>query len=122
MASPCWSKADGDFVGGVPPDDRRAPRRRGRIVGDQALALARRNARLARAHHPRLLGGSFIVESYFAVPGIGWTLLSAVRIHDLPTVQGILSVVVVVSVLVFILVDVGYSLIDPDRDRVRSPW
>ncbi len=60
-----------------------------------------------------LLGGSFIVESYFAVPGIGWTLLSAVKIHDLPTVQGVLSVVVIVYVLVFILVDVGYSLIDP---------
>jgi peptide/nickel transport system permease protein len=60
-----------------------------------------------------LLGGSFIVESYFAVPGIGWTLLSAVRIHDLPTVQGVLSVVVVVYVLVFIVVDVGYSLVDP---------
>jgi peptide/nickel transport system permease protein len=60
-----------------------------------------------------LLGGSFIVESYFAVPGIGWTLLSAVRGHDLPTVQGILSVVVIVYVLVFILVDISYSLIDP---------
>jgi peptide/nickel transport system permease protein len=60
-----------------------------------------------------LLGGSFIVESYFAVPGIGWTLLSAVKVHDLPTVQGILSVVVIVYVLVFIVVDVGYSLIDP---------
>jgi peptide/nickel transport system permease protein len=60
-----------------------------------------------------LLAGSFIVESYFAVPGIGWTLLDAVRAHDLPTVQGILSVVVVVYVLVFILIDVGYSVIDP---------
>jgi peptide/nickel transport system permease protein len=60
-----------------------------------------------------LLGGSFIVESYFAVPGIGWTLLSAVRIHDLPIVQGVLSVVVIVYVLVFILVDISYSLIDP---------
>jgi peptide/nickel transport system permease protein len=60
-----------------------------------------------------LLGGSFIVESFFAVPGIGWTLLSAVRIHDLPTVQGILSLVVLVYVMVFILVDIGYSLIDP---------
>jgi peptide/nickel transport system permease protein len=60
-----------------------------------------------------LLGGSFIVESYFAVPGIGWTLLSAVKVHDLPTVQGILSVVVLVYVLVFIVIDVGYSVIDP---------
>ena len=60
-----------------------------------------------------LLGGSFIVESYFATPGIGWTVLGAVKGHDLPTVQAILSLTVVVFVLMFIVVDVGYALIDP---------
>ena len=35
-----------------------------------------------------LLGGSFIVESYFAVPGIGWTVLSAVNSHDFPRHAG----------------------------------
>lgn len=65
-----------------------------------------------------LLGGSFIVESYFAVPGIGWTILAAVSNHDLPLVQAILSFTVLVFVLVFILVDLGYALIDP-RVEVR---
>lgn len=60
-----------------------------------------------------LLGGSFIVESYFAVPGIGWTVLVAVRTHDFALVQAILSLTVVVFVLMFILVDLGYALIDP---------
>ncbi len=60
-----------------------------------------------------LLGGSFIVESYFAVPGIGWTVLGAVKDHDIPTVQGILSLTVLVFVLMFIVVDIGYALIDP---------
>lgn len=60
-----------------------------------------------------LLGGSFIVESYFAVPGIGWTVLNAVKNHDLPVVQAILSLTVVIFVVVFILVDLGYALIDP---------
>jgi peptide/nickel transport system permease protein len=60
-----------------------------------------------------LLGGSFIVESYFAVPGIGWTVLNSVSSHDIPVVQAILSLTVVVFVLIFIVVDLGYALIDP---------
>ncbi|CAN5343496.1 ABC transporter permease [soil metagenome] len=60
-----------------------------------------------------LLGGSFIVESYFAVPGIGWTVLNSVTTHDFPVVQAILSLTVLVFVLIFILVDIGYALIDP---------
>jgi peptide/nickel transport system permease protein len=60
-----------------------------------------------------MLAGSFIVESYFAVPGIGWTVLTAVKSHDIPLVQAILSLTVVIFVLVFILVDIGYALVDP---------
>ncbi len=60
-----------------------------------------------------MLAGSFVVESYFAVPGIGWTVLSAVKSHDIPLVQAILSLTVVIFVVVFMLVDLGYALIDP---------
>lgn len=60
-----------------------------------------------------MLAGSFVVESYFAVPGIGWTVLSAVKSHDIPLVQAILSLTVVIFVIVFMLVDLGYALIDP---------
>jgi len=60
-----------------------------------------------------MLAGSFVVESYFAVPGIGWTVLSAVKSHDIPLVQAILSLAVVIFVVVFMLVDIGYALIDP---------
>ncbi len=60
-----------------------------------------------------MLAGSFVVESYFAVPGIGWTVLTAVKSHDLPLVQAILSLTVVIFVVIFMLVDIGYSIIDP---------
>lgn len=60
-----------------------------------------------------LLGGSFIVESYFAVPGIGWTVLNAMSNHDFPVMQAILSLTVLIFVVIFILVDIGYALIDP---------
>ena len=63
-----------------------------------------------------LLAGSFVVESYFAVPGIGWTVLSAVKSHDLPVVQAILSLTVVIFVLIFIMVDMAYAIIDPRVD------
>ncbi len=65
-----------------------------------------------------LLAGSFVVEAYFAVPGIGWTALSAVKSHDLAVVQAILSLTVVIFVLIFILVDLCYALIDPRVDVV----
>ena len=65
---------------------------------------------LAMSH---LLGGSFIVESYFAAPGIGWTMLLSVANHDLATVQAVLSLTVIIFVVIFILVDIGYALIDP---------
>ncbi len=60
-----------------------------------------------------LLGGSFIVESYFAAPGIGWTMFMSVQNHDLATVQALLCVIVIVFIVIFILVDIGYALIDP---------
>ena len=60
-----------------------------------------------------LLAGSFVVESYFAVPGIGWTALTAVKSHDFQVVQAILSLTVVIFVVIFMLVDMGYALIDP---------
>jgi peptide/nickel transport system permease protein len=61
----------------------------------------------------RLLGGSFIVESYFILPGVGWTAVNSVSIHDIPTLQAILVLAVLVYIVVFILVDIGYALIDP---------
>jgi peptide/nickel transport system permease protein len=61
----------------------------------------------------RLLGGSFIVENYFAVPGIGWTAFQSVGSKDMPVVQAILLLIVLVYIVVFILVDIGYAIIDP---------
>lgn len=64
----------------------------------------------------RLLGGSFIVESFFLVPGIGWTAINSVAGKDIAMLQGILLLAVIVYIVVFILIDLGYALIDP---RVR---
>ncbi|MGV3490068.1 MAG: ABC transporter permease [Devosia sp.] len=60
-----------------------------------------------------LLGGSFMVESFFAVPGIGWTMLDAVNTHDFPVLQAILSLTVVIFVVIYMLMDLAYAIIDP---------
>jgi ABC-type dipeptide/oligopeptide/nickel transport system permease component len=63
-----------------------------------------------------LLSGAIIVEKVFARPGVGTTLLDAIAERDYPVVQGTVLVIAVTYVLVNILVDVAYGLIDP---RIR---
>ncbi|WP_047983522.1 ABC transporter permease [Ornithinibacillus californiensis] len=63
-----------------------------------------------------LLAGTVLVESVFAVPGIGRFMVEAVLIRDYPVVQGTVLVVAVSFVLINLLVDIIYGLLDP---RVR---
>lgn len=60
-----------------------------------------------------LLGGAVIVESVFGRPGIGRVTLAAITQRDLPVVMGIIILTAVVFVIVNLLVDVSYRLIDP---------
>lgn len=60
-----------------------------------------------------LIGGSLIVESYFAVPGIGAKVVEAIIRDDFPVVLAIVVVVTVIFVVVNFLVDLAYSFLDP---------
>ncbi|EKF42167.1 ABC transporter permease [Nitratireductor indicus] len=64
----------------------------------------------------QILGGVVIVESLFALPGLGRLLLTAIETRDYPIVQGALLIVVAAAMVVNLLVDLTYRLIDP---RVR---
>jgi peptide/nickel transport system permease protein len=64
----------------------------------------------------QILGGVVIVESLFAIPGLGRLLLSAIEGRDYPVLQGALLVVMVCALLVNLLIDLTYRVIDP---RVR---
>ena len=64
-----------------------------------------------------LLVGTVFVEQVFALPGLGSSLLNASQQGDLPVVQGITVFFAVVIVLINLVVDVTYSLLDP---RVRT--
>jgi len=63
-----------------------------------------------------LLSGAVAVEVVFTLPGLGRSMVSAVARRDFPLIQGIVLVVAVTNVLVNLLVDLLYAVIDP---RVR---
>jgi peptide/nickel transport system permease protein len=64
-----------------------------------------------------LIGGTVIVETVYALPGLGTLLVNAVGVNDYPLVQGIVLVVGVAYVLVNLLVDLSYGLLDPRTRR-----
>ena len=61
----------------------------------------------------RMLGGAVIIESVFAWPGIGRLLVQSIINRDYGMVQGILLIIVTFFMVVNLLVDLLYSLIDP---------
>jgi peptide/nickel transport system permease protein len=64
----------------------------------------------------RLLGGAVIVEQIFGLPGVGTLLVSAIIERDYPMVQGAVLAMGLMFILVQVLVDLSYAVIDP---RVR---
>ncbi len=63
-----------------------------------------------------LLGGTVVIETLFAVPGLGFRLINAISQRDILVIQGITVFVAVVYVLVNTAVDLLYTVIDP---RIR---
>jgi peptide/nickel transport system permease protein len=60
-----------------------------------------------------LLGGTIVIENMFALPGMGRLLLQVVNERDYPVVQGIVLFIGLLIVLLNILVDILYTVIDP---------
>jgi peptide/nickel transport system permease protein len=63
-----------------------------------------------------LLGGSVVVESVFAWPGVGWLMLQGIQNRDLPLVRAVVLVIGLGFVLINLVVDILYSRLDP---RIR---
>jgi len=64
----------------------------------------------------QLMAGSIILESVFALPGLGRLTLGAISARDLPVVQGVVVFVASAIVLINFAVDVLYGVLDP---RIR---
>jgi peptide/nickel transport system permease protein len=65
---------------------------------------------------PGLIGGSVIVESIFAIPGMGQLMVQAVFERDYPVIMGNLVIVAVITLIANLLADLSYGLVDP---RIR---
>ncbi len=63
-----------------------------------------------------LIGGTVVVETVFAWPGIGLLVVDSIFARDYPVVQGVVLVIAVLVVLINLLVDVTYTVLDP---RIR---
>jgi peptide/nickel transport system permease protein len=60
-----------------------------------------------------LIGGALVIETVFAVPGLGQLLFTSITSRDYPVVQAITVVTAVMVILVNLMVDLSYSLLDP---------
>ena len=65
----------------------------------------------------QLLGGAVVTETIFAWPGVGRLVVEAIFNRDFPLVQGVVLVVSLIFVVVSLLIDIAYALLDP---RVRD--
>jgi len=64
----------------------------------------------------RLIGGTVVVESLFVRPGIGRVMVDAMVARDYPQIQGTVAFFALLVVLINVLVDLSYSVLDP---RIR---
>jgi peptide/nickel transport system permease protein len=60
-----------------------------------------------------LVGGSVILENMFSLPGIGQQMVNALSNRDYPLVQGCVLVFSIFVMLVNLIVDLAYKIIDP---------
>ena len=60
-----------------------------------------------------VIGGAVILEQIFVLPGMGLLLLEAVGTRDYPVITGVFLVVGVAVMLINLLVDLSYGLLDP---------
>ena len=65
---------------------------------------------------PGLIGGSVIVESIFAIPGMGQLMVQSVFERDYPVIMGNLVIVATLTLVANLVADIAYGLVDP---RIR---
>ena len=62
---------------------------------------------------PLLIGGAVIMEQIFVIPGMGLLLLDAVSQRDYPIITGVFLIVGVAVMVINLLVDLSYGMLDP---------
>jgi peptide/nickel transport system permease protein len=73
----------------------------------------------AGTHFGAALGGSIVIETVFAIPGVGTYIMDAINSRDYPVVRGGVVILAIMFCLVMLLVDLGYAFIDP---RIKAQY
>lgn len=60
-----------------------------------------------------LLGGSIVVESVFSWPGLGWLLIESIKTQDQPVIQALVMLFVFEFIVINLLVDLLYAVVNP---------
>ena len=66
-----------------------------------------------------MLGGTILIESVFALPGIGTLVVNSIRMKDIPLVMASVIFLAVLFCVILLIVDVIYALIDP---RIKAQY
>jgi ABC-type dipeptide/oligopeptide/nickel transport system permease component len=106
----------------VRQDFVRTARAKGLPAWRVAIVHALRNAlmptvTLAGLHLPVLLGGAFVVEEVFGLPGLGFETLRAIEAHDAAWLMAVILASAVAVTVGLVASDVAYGVLDP---RVRE--
>ena len=62
---------------------------------------------------PGIFVGSFLLEVFFSIPGLGREIITAVNRSDFPVIKAVTVYLAILTMLINLLVDVMYKLVDP---------
>jgi peptide/nickel transport system permease protein len=60
-----------------------------------------------------VIGGTVVIETVFGIPGLGSLLVSSISARDYPMVQALTVTFATLVVLINLLADLAYALVDP---------
>jgi peptide/nickel transport system permease protein len=66
-----------------------------------------------------LIGGAVLIETVFSIPGLGFLIVKAIRMKDIPQVMAAIVFISVMFMLVMLIVDILYGYIDP---RIKAKY
>ena len=64
-------------------------------------------------HLPGVFVGSFLLEKFFSIPGLGREVITAVERSDFPVIKAVAVSLAVLTMLINLLVDLMYRAVDP---------
>lgn len=60
-----------------------------------------------------LIGSTVIIETVFAIPGLGFMMISSIQSRDYPVIQAVTMVLAVLVIVINVLTDLAYAMLDP---------